>query len=227
MARQSRLLGSVVLLTAATATYRLSAFVAGTTGLRSTATSRGQSVSDSLVTMLARGGEEDYSVTDEMIEKFHADTMTGSGGLPNHGSVVGSLIIKHFVGTFEEGKGFTRASKYKGPPPGVPGKRDMEPGVESLKEQMKLGKFVTKGGVGPFTDEADKVIDDGKGWVWLAADMTPGGLFLELFTSVPYGKRPLIVAKRDNVDEVFEKINWDMMDSRFDSTMGGPHIKQR
>jgi len=221
------MLGCVVLLVGAFTSPRLTAWVAGHTGLRTTATTRGRSVSDGLVARQVRGGEEDYSVTDEMIEKLHADTMTGSGGLPGHTSVVGALIIKHFVGTFEEGKGFTRATSYKGPPPGQPGKRDMAPAVESLKEQMKLGKFVSKGGVGPFTDEADKVVDDGKGWIWLAADMTPGGLFLELFTSVPYGKRPLIVAKRDNVDEVFDKINWDMMDSRFDSTMGGPHIKQR
>merc|ERR1712226_153909 len=97
----------------------------------------------------------------------------------------------------------------------------------ALIEQMKLAKFVSKGGVGPFTDEADKVVDDGKGWVWLAADMTPGGLFLELFTSVPYGKRPLLVCKKEEVDELFEKVDWNMMDKRFESTMGGPHIKQR
>jgi len=221
------LLGGVVLLVAAATTHRLTAWVTGPAGLRSTATRNQHGVSDSIIAMQARGGEEDYSVTDEMIEKFHAETMTGSGGLPSHTSVIGSLIIKHFVGDFVEGKGFTRATKYKGPPPGQPGKRDMEPGVQSLIEQMKLAKFVSKGGVGPFTDEADKVVDDGKGWVWLAADMTPGGLFLELFTSVPYGKRPLIVAKKGEIDEVFAKVDWNMMDKRFDSTMGGPHIKQR
>jgi len=224
MVRSSRLLTGVALFLAGTSTWKMTAWVAGPSALK---TSAPPTRNSQAVTMYARGGEEDYSVTDEMIEKLHADTMTGSGGLPGHTSVIGSLIIKHFVGTFEEGKGFTRATKYKGPPPGQPGKRDMAPAVESLIEQMKLGKFVSKGGVGPFTDEADKVVDDGKGWIWLAADMTPGGLFLELFTSVPYGKRPLIVAKRDNVDEVFEKIDWNMMDKRFESTMGGPHIKQR
>merc|ERR1711879_439332 len=142
-------------------------------------------------------GGEDYTVTDADVEKFYEETLTGSGGLPAHDSVIGSLIIKHFLGEFTAG-GFSRGNvKYKGPPPGQPGKRDMAPAVESLKEQMKLGKFVGKGGVGPFTDEADKVVDDGKGWIWLAADMTPGGLYLQLFTSIPYGKRPLIVAKRD------------------------------
>merc|ERR1711920_784296 len=103
----------------------------------------------------------------------------------------------------------------------------MAPAVESLKEQMKLGKFVSKGGVGPFTDEADKVVDDGKGWIWLAADMTPGGLFLELYKAVPYGKRPLLIAKQNNVDELFQKVNWEKAASRVEITMGGPHIKQR
>ena len=32
-----------------------------------------------------------------------------------------------------------------------------------------------------------QVEDDGKGWVWLAAEMSPGGLAVELFKSVPYG----------------------------------------
>ena len=32
-----------------------------------------------------------------------------------------------------------------------------------------------------------QVEDDGKGWVWLAAEMSPGGLAVELFKSVPFG----------------------------------------
>lgn len=36
-------------------------------------------------------------------------------------------------------------------------------------------RFVTKGGVGYGVDETQKVVDDGKGWVWLAAEMSPGG----------------------------------------------------
>merc|ERR1712032_621871 len=41
------------------------------------------------------------------------------------------------------------------------------------------------------------------------------------------GKRALLVAKADNVDEMFEKVNWDLMDKRIDTTLGGPQIKQR
>merc|ERR1712146_159853 len=44
---------------------------------------------------------------------------------------------------------------------------------------------------------------------WLAAEMSPGGLAVELFTSVPYGKRAILVAKASNVDEMFSKVNWD------------------
>merc|ERR1712170_293296 len=34
-------------------------------------------------------------------------------------------------------------------------------------------------------------------------------------------------AKANNVDEMFEKINWDIMDKRIDTTLGGPQVKQR
>merc|ERR1712118_226616 len=104
--------------------------------------------------------------------------------------------------------------------------RDITVGMEGLKEQMKLGKNVIKGGGGPGVDETQKVVDDGKGWVWLAADMSPGGLAVQLYTSVPYGKRPLLVAKRDDVDGMFAKVNWDVVLERFEPPMGGPQIKQ-
>jgi len=103
----------------------------------------------------------------------------------------------------------------------------MGPAVESLKEQMKLGNFVGKAGKAWNTPEEEKIVDDGKGWIWLVADMTPGGLFLELYKTVPMGKRPLLIAKQAEVDTLFEKVNWDIMNSRFEVTMGGPHIKQR
>merc|ERR1712070_417112 len=125
-------------------------------------------------------------------------------------------------------EGFKRYSGlWKGPPPGTIGKKDIKIGVEGLKAQMKNPMFVTKGGVGYGVDETQKVADDGKGWVWLAADMSPGGLAVQLYTSVPYGKRPLLVAKRDDVDGMFAKVNWDLMDKRIDTTMGGPQVIQR
>ncbi|CAK9011553.1 unnamed protein product, partial [Durusdinium trenchii] len=83
---------------------------------------------------------------------------------------------------------------------------DIAVGVAKLKEQMSNPMFVTKGGVGYGVDETQKVEDDGKGWVWLAAEMSPGGLAVELFKSVPYGKRAILVAKQSNVDELFQKV---------------------
>ena len=42
---------------------------------------------------------------------------------------------------------------------------------------------------------AAQVVDDGKGYVWVAAEMSPGGLAIELFKSVPFGKRALFCAQ--------------------------------
>merc|ERR1712187_372791 len=58
-------------------------------------------------------------------------------------------------------------------------------------------------------------------------EMSPGGLAIELFKSTPFGKRALFCAKSSNVDEMFDKINWDLMDKRIDTTLGGPQVKQR
>merc|ERR1719293_431639 len=137
--------------------------------------------------------------------------MSGSGGLPPKGSVVGELIVKAFYGELKP-TGFERyAGMWKGPPPGAIGKRDVKIALDKLKEFMKapLAAMVTKGGFGPGALDDQKVADDGKGWVWLAADMSPGGLAVELFKSVPYGKRALFAAKQSNVDEAFNKVNWD------------------
>ncbi|CAJ1437994.1 unnamed protein product [Effrenium voratum] len=72
-----------------------------------------------------------------------------------------------------------------------------------LKEQMAdplpLVSFTARGGVDA------SVEDDGSGWVWLAADVSPGGLRAEFFKAVPYGKAAILVAKQSNVDELFCK----------------------
>merc|ERR1712061_328062 len=133
------------------------------------------------------------------------------------------LVVKFFLGDFMEKPGgtvdFQRASKYTGPA-GMVGPKDAANAVELLKAQMKLGKYVVKGG--PGNDETQKVLDDGKGWVWLAADMTPGGLGLALYKAVPYGKRPLLVAKATDVDGTFDKINWDVALKRGRRPWAGP-----
>merc|ERR1711933_665463 len=112
------------------------------------------------------------------------------------GGVMGELIVKFFHGEFTK-QGFKRYSgMWKGPPPGTVGKKDIAVGIKGLMEQMKSPMFVSKGGIGYGVDETQKVEDDGKGWVWLAAEMSPGGLAVELFKSVPYGKRAILVAKQ-------------------------------
>jgi len=65
--------------------------------------------------------------------------------------------------------------------------------VERLKKFLEApqSQFLSKGGVGYGVDETQKVEDDGKGYIWVAAEMSPGGLALEQFTSVPYGKKAL------------------------------------
>jgi len=219
MARAGRLLSLAVAAAAIYCGAQLLAFVAAPAPtLRPARLQRGE------VLLRARGGGE-YDVTDADIQKFYEETLSGSGGLPKKGDVVSELVVKSFYGTFSD-KGFARYSGlWKGPPPGAIGMKDIQPAVDSLKEQMKLGKYTVKGGPGATEDQ--KVFDDGKGWIWLAADMSPGGLGLALYKAVPYGKRPLLVAKQSDVDGMFAKVNWELATKRIDITMGGPQVKQR
>jgi len=174
MARRSGLLALCVLAAACCLLGQLLAFAAAPAqsprpGLRS---ARGG------VQLQARGGGE-YDVSDADIEAFYAETISGSGGDPPKGTITAELIVKFFHGEFTK-QGFKRYSGlWKGPPPGTIGKKDIAMGMAGLKEQFKAPMFVTKGGIGYGVDETQKVEDDGKGWVWLAAEMSPGGLALE------------------------------------------------
>jgi hypothetical protein len=219
----NRLLVGAVLAVATYSASQLLAFVAAP--VSTALPSAGQLRQGSAVALRARGGE--YEVSDADIQKFYDETLTGSGGDPPKGTVISELIVKFFHGEFTP-QGFKRYSgQWKGPPPGGIGKKDIAVGVAGLKEQMKNPMFVSKGGVGYGVDETKKVIDDGKGWVWLAAEMSPGGLAVELFKSVPFGKRALLVAKQSDVEEMFAKVNWETVLKRIEITLGGPLIKQR
>eukprot|EP00435_Cladocopium_sp_Y103_P054820 s3453_g18.t1 len=210
MRSSNRLLVSALLcLGAFTVTRYITAFVAPR--LSSPATT-------SPLALQARGGGE-YDISDADIQNFYNSLLTGAGGDPPKGTVLSELIVKFFHGDFTP-QGFKRYSGlWKGPPPGNIGKKDIAVGVAKLKEQMANPMFITKGGVG--------YGDDGKGWVWLAAEMSPGGLAVELFKSVPYGKRAILVAKQSNVDELFQKVNWDTALANIEVTFGGPQVKQR
>merc|ERR1712203_813470 len=144
------------------------------------------------VALQARGGGE-YDVSDADIENFYAELTTGGGGDPPKGNVVSELIVKFFHGEFTP-QGFKRYSGlWKGPPPGTVGKKDIAVGVASMMEQMKSPMFVTKGGIGYGVDETQKVEDD--------------------------GKRALLVAKQNNVDEMFAKVNWDVATANIEKTL--------
>jgi len=216
MARTNKILVTVVLASVAfCATRLLEAFV-GVPSLRA-----GGSTA-----LRARGGGE-WDISDADIQNFYTEITSGSGGDSPKGTVVSELIVKFFHGEFTP-QGFKRYSgQWKGPPPGNVGKKDIAIAIQGLKVQMANPMFVTKAGVGYGVDETQKVANDGKGWVWLAAEMSPGGLAVELFQSVPYGKRALLVAKQNNVDELFSKVNWDVAVANIEKTFGGPQIKQR
>merc|ERR1711879_512473 len=112
MARSSRLLQGLALGLVVYYGSKLTGFV----GTRGPAEKTLQPATSGRVSVRARGGE-DYTVTDADVEKFYEETLTGTGGLPAHDSVIGSLIIKHFLGEFTAG-GFSRGNvKYKGPLP--------------------------------------------------------------------------------------------------------------
>merc|ERR1712039_558723 len=227
MARSpSHLLSAALLLLAGSyASQLLLAFVAAPAPAPLQPASRLRQQRAGSLALQARGGE--YEVSDADIQAFYDETITGSGGDPPKGSIVAELIVKFFYGEFTP-QGFKRYSGlWKGPPPGTIGKKDIKVGMESFKAQMKNPMFVTKGDIGYGVAETQKVEDDGKGWVWLAAEMSPGGLAVELFKSVPYGKRAILVAKQSNVDEMFSKVNWDQATANIEKTLGGPDVKQR
>merc|ERR1711997_772550 len=109
--------------------------------------------------------------------------ISGNGGDPPKGTITAELIVKFFYGEFTN-KGFQRYSGFwKGPPPGTIGKKDIKVGYQKMKDFFANPnmQFISKGGIGFGVDETLKVEDDGKGYIWLAAEMSPGGLALETF----------------------------------------------
>eukprot|EP00929_Paragymnodinium_shiwhaense_P029274 TRINITY_DN16810_c0_g3_i3.p2 TRINITY_DN16810_c0_g3~~TRINITY_DN16810_c0_g3_i3.p2 ORF type:complete len:310 (+),score=77.99 TRINITY_DN16810_c0_g3_i3:66-995(+) len=134
---------------------------------------------------------DDFSDAD--IEKFFQETISGAGGEPPPGKLL-DLINTQFAWTFCQPKDATPFS--------------------IMKEQMRLQTWRTYGG--PKGDTPD----DGKGWVWLAAEMTVVGLCLQIYTSIPYGRRPILVAKADDTATLFEKVNWAVAEQRMEQILG-------
>ena len=173
----------------------------------------------SLIALSARGGAQ-YDISDADIVVFYKGTFTGSCGDQGQGTSIAEMIVKYFYGEFTP-QGFKRYSgMWKGPSPGAIDKRGTTVAMGIFTEQLKKPAVVVKGGVGPSVDEMQKVVHDGKGRVWLAADMTPGGLAIGTCTPVPFSKRPLFLATQGAVGEMLSKANWSLMDKRIDFTGG-------
>uniref|UniRef100_A0A7S2PB35 Uncharacterized protein n=1 Tax=Zooxanthella nutricula TaxID=1333877 RepID=A0A7S2PB35_9DINO len=88
------------------------------------------------------------------------------------------------------------------------GRGDHDAALKALRAKMEEGTSFK----GP---------DDGQGWIWLVADLNlKVGLDLELRKETPFGKRPVLVARQDNVAEVFDKVDWSVVRRRFNEVLG-------
>jgi len=147
-----------------------------------------------------RWGDCNSQVRDHAIQQFQKEAMTGCGSYPSETSPLSALLVSCFRGT--------------GPLDDSINKDDIMKAIANLREQMKIPSSITKGG--PRFDATDSLEDDGRGWVWLSADTSASGTVLEILKSVPHGKRPLLVARSDNVDSVFQKLDWQIVSERLD-----------
>eukprot|EP00930_Biecheleria_cincta_P032871 TRINITY_DN22776_c0_g2_i1.p1 TRINITY_DN22776_c0_g2~~TRINITY_DN22776_c0_g2_i1.p1 ORF type:complete len:488 (+),score=34.47 TRINITY_DN22776_c0_g2_i1:141-1604(+) len=172
----------------------------------------------------SRWGPCKFQMSDADIWRFYEDTTSGQGGLPAVSSLLSTLIVKQFHGEFSAA-GFVKfTGKWKGPPAGSIGEDDIKEGIASLIGQMKCPSFLAKGG--PRFDATEPLEDDGRGWVWLAAERDyDKGVRLKVYKSVPIGKMPLLVAPVDGVDALFNRVNWDVaLDRLYLPPLQGPDI---
>lgn len=141
---------------------------------------------------------------DAAIEQFYKETLLleGGGGPPPPGRIRDE-IASYFVwlGPGRKEREATDA--------------DHEIAYNTMKKQMGFVLWRTWGG--PMGETSD----DGKGWVWLSKVMTSVGACLQIYTSVPYGTRPLLVARGDNIDALFDNINWAVVQERLDHPFMG------
>jgi len=142
----------------------------------------------------------DDDFTDDKIEEFFQETISGNGGPPPPGPVE-DIVTEYF--TWD---GRPRNGKYSAD--------DRKVAFQTMKDQMRDQTWITYGG------PRQETVDDKKGWVWLAAEMTVVGLCLQIYKSVPYGRRPLLVAKEKDVESMFEKVDWAKFEERLEVELG-------
>ncbi|CAK0875075.1 unnamed protein product [Prorocentrum cordatum] len=132
----------------------------------------------------------------EQIQEFYAATVSGNGGAPARDSPIYAMVL-------------AKARDLSGDTCEV-GLDDIDVCVQILMQEMRTPTNLTKGGAR--FDATQKLEDDGRGWTWLSVG-EQGGI-LEVSKSVPYGKTPLLVAKADDVESVFDDLNWEIVSAR-------------
>ncbi|CAE7264670.1 unnamed protein product [Symbiodinium pilosum] len=129
------------------------------------------------------------------LEEWYQETISGEGGPPK--GFMKDLMLRSFFGTWRPNGWFKMSRKYTGPK-GQPSETDHQTALETFKRNLKENiRYIGQ--------------DDGKGWFWLVAGQNPGGLYLYVMKTPPYGERPLALIRENNVDEFFEKVNWHML----------------
>jgi len=129
------------------------------------------------------------------LDEYYEEGIKGKGGMPS--GFFKDLVLRSFFGTWRSNGYFKMSRKYTGPN-GRQCDGDYTTAFEVMKSNMKTGEHI----MGK---------DDGAGWIWLVAGQNPGGLSMYLMKSPPFGERPLAVIKQDNVEEFFEKVDWQRL----------------
>lgn len=132
------------------------------------------------------------------LEEWYQEGIEGTGGMPK--GFLRDLILRSFYGTWKEvgrEKYFISSREFTGPNM-QPCATDYETAFENMRANIKENKNYL-------------LSDDGKGWFWLVAGQNPGGLYIYLMKSPPWGERPLALIKEDNIDEFFDKVDWNRL----------------
>jgi len=143
---------------------------------------------------------EDFG--EDKIKAFYEETIVGKGGPPPAGPVQ-DIITKYFLW---DGKPRRGDYKYNA--------QEHETGFKTMKDMMQQQTWITYGGHRQATP------DDKSGWVWLAAEETVMGLCLQIYKSVPYGRRPLLIARADDSESIWDKVNWSVFEKRLETELG-------
>mmetsp|Transcript_59900 Transcript_59900/g.107800 ORF Transcript_59900/g.107800 Transcript_59900/m.107800 type:complete len:303 (+) Transcript_59900:82-990(+) len=142
-----------------------------------------------------RGTDLDGDKLDNL-DQWYKETITGKGGRPK--GFMKDLMLRSFYGSWSPTHGYFRRFKGFTGPNQQPCDTDHDTALQTLKTNLKENTH--------FMGQ-----DDGAGWFWLVAGQNPGGLYLYVTKSPPFGERPLALIREDNVEEFFDKVDWNML----------------